>query len=76
MPITRLYSQDLNPFTEKVICGLALKGLDYTRIEVSIDRLRVKRRLCIVLEPDRFGAVGDSDHVSSESFPDVEAGTA
>jgi glutathione S-transferase len=35
MTSVRLYSQQLNPFSEKVACALALKGVAYRRVEVT-----------------------------------------
>ncbi len=42
MPTVKLYSQLMNPFTEKVACALALKGVEYQRFEVS-DSEEIKR---------------------------------
>ena len=51
-----LYSQLLNPFTEKVACALALKGMEYRRIEVTdseeIKRLSPEKQTLPVLEVD------------------------
>ncbi len=56
MPTIRLYSQSMNPFTEKVACALALKGLDYERVHVDdaeeIARLNPERAELPVLEVD------------------------
>lgn len=56
MPTAKLYSQRLNPFTEKVACALALKGTEYRRIEVSdveeIKRLSPDKQTLPVLEVD------------------------
>lgn len=56
MPNVNLYSQALNPFTEKVACALALKGVDYRRFEVSdaeeIKRLSPDTQTLPVLEVD------------------------
>ena len=35
MELIRLYSQAMNPFTEKVVRGLAMKRLDFERVEVN-----------------------------------------
>jgi glutathione S-transferase len=54
MPIPQLYSQAFNPFTEKVACALAHKGVEYRRIEVSdsdeIKRLSPEKQTLPVLE--------------------------
>lgn len=54
MASVQLYSQLLNPFTEKVACALALKGVEYRRIDVSdsdeIKRLSPERQTLPVLE--------------------------
>lgn len=52
----QLYSQALNPFTEKVACALALKGVNYRRVEVSdaeeIKELSPDKQTLPVLEVD------------------------
>jgi glutathione S-transferase len=54
MTTARLYSQGMNPFSEKVICGLSLKGVDFVRVEVTeadeIKRLSPDSQLLPVLE--------------------------
>ncbi len=56
MVSARLYSQELNPFSEKVICALAIKQVPVQRIEVSdvdeIKRLSPEKQLLPVLEVD------------------------
>jgi glutathione S-transferase len=46
----------MNPFTEKVICGLVLKGVDFSRVEVNepdeIKRINPESQLLPVLELD------------------------
>lgn len=56
MTAVKLYSQLMNPFTEKVVCALALKGVPYLRSEVSdseeIKRLSPELQTLPVLEID------------------------
>lgn len=56
MQMARLYSQTMNPFTEKVICGLVLKGVEFARVDVSevdeIKRLNPESQALPVLELD------------------------
>ncbi len=56
MTSVTLYSQRLNPFTEKVACALALKGVPYLRTDVSdsdeIRRLSPERQTLPLLEID------------------------
>ncbi|MDP6977238.1 MAG: glutathione S-transferase family protein [Myxococcota bacterium] len=56
MTSVKLYSQLLNPFTEKVACALALKGVPYLRTEVSgseeVKRLSPDKQTLPVLEID------------------------
>ena len=56
MPNVKLYSQPLNPFTEKVACALALKGVEYQRVVVSesdeIKQLSPEKQTLPVLEVD------------------------
>lgn len=51
-----LYTQELNPFTEKVACALAVKGAVYQRVDVSdsdeIKRLSPEKQTLPVLECD------------------------
>lgn len=56
MPTVKLYSQMLNPFTEKVACALAVKGIEYQRVKVSeaeeIKALNPENQKLPVLEID------------------------
>ncbi|MBW2292146.1 MAG: glutathione S-transferase family protein [Deltaproteobacteria bacterium] len=56
MPTAILYSQPMNPFSEKVACALALKGMEYRRADVTdveeIKRLSPDRQTLPVLEVD------------------------
>lgn len=56
MPNVKLYSQPLNPFTEKVACALAVKRVEYQRISVSesdeIKQLSPDKQTLPVLEVD------------------------
>lgn len=56
MTTVRLYSQGLNPFSEKVACALSIKDVDYLRLEVAdadeIKRLNPESQLLPVLEVD------------------------
>jgi len=76
MTKARLYSQPMNPFSEKVICGLALKGIPFTRVEVTeadeIKRLNPETQLLPVLELDGK-RVSDSGVILSwleEAYPE------
>jgi len=75
MTTARLYSQSLNPFSEKVVCGLSFKGVDFVRVEVTepdeIKRLSPEAQLLPVLEIDGT-RVSDSAailHWLEELFP-------
>ena len=57
MPSITLFTQNMNPFTEKVACALAFKDLAYQRVEVTeadeIKRLNPEKQTLPVLEVDR-----------------------
>lgn len=65
MPHVKLYSQPLNPFTEKVACALALKRVEYQRLDVSdsdeIKRLSPQKQTLPVLEVEGKRVADSSD---------------
>ncbi|MCP4040325.1 MAG: glutathione S-transferase family protein, partial [bacterium] len=76
MPSIQLYSQRFNPFTEKVACALALKGVEYLRTDVSeadeIKRLSPETQTLPVLEVDGKRVADSNDIIRwlEELYPD------
>ncbi|MGY8805073.1 MAG: glutathione S-transferase family protein [bacterium] len=72
----KLYSQLLNPFTEKVACALALKGVHYQRLKVSgsdeVKQLSPDKQILPVLEVDGKQVSGSGDIIRwiEELYPE------
>ncbi len=76
MTSVKLYSQLMNPFTEKVACALALKQVAYLRCEVSdseeIKRLSPDKQILPVLEVDGKRVSGSNEIIGwlDELYPE------